>query len=162
MATTITQILNEWANLGVFSYVIPGLLIFAVVFGILQKSKIFGDKNKGVNAIIAAAVGLLALQFDFVSTFFANIFPRFGVALAAFIVLIILAGLFFDKDKDRSTMYTIGIVLGAAVILWALSSWNFWGNGWGLGYWFENNFWAIIIGVVIIVAIALVVKEKSE
>ena len=46
-ANTITNILNTWADLGVFAYVLPFLMIFAVVFGILSKTEILG-KNKGV------------------------------------------------------------------------------------------------------------------
>jgi len=70
MVTTITGVLNVWNNMGVFSYVIPFLLIFAVVFAILKKTGILGDDNDGILAIIAVAIGLLSLQFDFVSKFF--------------------------------------------------------------------------------------------
>ena len=89
MVTTVTDVLNVWNDLGVFSYVIPFLLIFAVVYAILDKSKILGD-NTTIGAIVAAAIGLLALQFDFVPEFFAVIFPRFGIGISIFIVLIII------------------------------------------------------------------------
>ena len=42
MVVSITDVLNTWADLGVFSYVIPFLLIFAVVYAILEKTKILG------------------------------------------------------------------------------------------------------------------------
>jgi len=90
LSMTVTDVLNTWDQYGVFSYVIPFLIIFAVVFGILQKSKIFGteEKAKGINAILGLAIGLAALQFDFVSTFFATIFPRFGVGIAILLIFI--------------------------------------------------------------------------
>ena len=66
------------------------MLIFALVFGILIKTQIFKD-NKAVNGIIALAVAFMALQFDFVPTFFAQIFPRLGIGLA------IILGIFFAK-----------------------------------------------------------------
>ena len=82
---TITDILNQWDQIGVFTYVIPFLLIFAVVFAMLQKTRVLGD-NRTVQGIVGVSIGLLALQFDFVSTFFAEIFPRFGVGLAIFLI----------------------------------------------------------------------------
>ena len=98
MAVTVTDILNQWNQIGVFSYVIPFLLIFAVIFAILQKTKILTGEheNKGLLAIISIAVSLLALQFDMVSIFFAVIFPRFGIGLSIFLVLLILLGFFYD------------------------------------------------------------------
>ena len=32
---TIQDILIEWENMGIFEYVLPALLIFAIIFGIL-------------------------------------------------------------------------------------------------------------------------------
>ena len=160
IGTSIADILNQWDAMGIFSYALPFLLLFAVVFGILEKSKIFakdGTSNKGVDAIIALAIALLSLQFDFVSTFFATIFPRFGVGIAIFLVLILLAGLFYKEQNDRKTFFTIGMIIAAAVILWAITSWNFWGDPFGISWWFEEYFWAIVIGILIIVGIGAVI-----
>lgn len=143
MATGITEVLNEWAGFGVFDYLIPFLLIFAVVYGILAKTKLFDD-NKGVNAIVSIAIGLLALQFDFVSTFYANIFPRFGVGLAVFLVLIIFIGFFLGREH-HGKMKWVGYVVGIGVALWALTSWNHWGDEFGIGFWLREYFWSLII-----------------
>ena len=84
---TITDILNIWADYGVFAYALPFLLIFAIVFGILSKTDILG-KNKGVQATIALAVGLLSLQFDYVTNFYATIFPYAGIGISILLVAI--------------------------------------------------------------------------
>ena len=89
MVTTVTDVLNIWNDLGVFSYIIPFLLIFAVIFAILDKTHILGADNRAIQAIVAVSIGLLSLQFDFVSEFFAIIFPRFGMGIAIFIVLVL-------------------------------------------------------------------------
>jgi hypothetical protein len=53
MVTTITEVLNIWNDIGVFSYVIPFLLIFAVVFAIMDKTKMFSSQGKDNRGIIA-------------------------------------------------------------------------------------------------------------
>ena len=165
MAMTITDVLNNWDSYGVFSYVLPFLIIFAVVFGILQKSKIFGDPKdvKGINAVLSVAIGLTALQFDFVSTFFATIFPRFGVGLSILIVMIIFLGLIFNpaEQHKNTPLKVIGWVVGILVIFWALSSWNFWGDSFGLGFWLQDYFWTIIVVIAIIGGIIAVVKSDK-
>jgi len=50
------NILNRLGDLGFFDYLLPFLIIFAMVFGILTRIEIFKD-NKAVNGIIALSVG---------------------------------------------------------------------------------------------------------
>ena len=162
MATTITDVLNTWNEIGVFSYVIPFLLIFAVVFAILRKTKILGDDNDGILAIISVALGLLSLQFDFVSEFYAIIFPRFGIGLSLFLVLIIFLGFFTPADdKDKGKHSWIGYVVGIGAVIWALDSWGDW-VGFGFGGWFSENFWAIVILLAIIGTIVGVTRKNDD
>ena len=159
-SATITGVLNQWNEMGVFSYVLPFLLIFAVVYAVLSKIKIFED-NKGVNAVIAAAIGLLSLQFDFVSTFFATIFPKFGVGLAILMFILILMGLAY-QGEGKANLKWVGWVAGIGVAIWAIYSWRFWGDELGFGFWIEQNFWALIVLGVIIGAVIAVVKSGGK
>ncbi|MEM4605957.1 MAG: hypothetical protein QW103_02915 [Candidatus Pacearchaeota archaeon] len=144
MVYTITDILNKMNEFGVFSYILPFLLVFAIVFGLLQKTKIFGDENKsrGINAIIALAVAGLSLLFDFVPIFFSNIFPKFGIGLAVFLVLIIVLGFFFNPNDDnkKGPLIWIGWFVALGVVIWALTEWSDMGGfgnfktGWFLEY----------------------------
>jgi len=154
----LADILNRWDEFGVFDYVIPFLLIFAVVFGILQKAKIFGDSSdekqknvKGINAVIAAAIGLLALQFNLVSSFFEVIFPRFGVGLAVFLVLVIAVG-FFAKDEDErnKNIGWVGWIVGLGAVIWAWDSWDHWTSSGSFIVWIQDWFWAIIVILIIV------------
>ncbi|MFH1238333.1 MAG: hypothetical protein ABIH79_00300 [archaeon] len=163
MVTTITDVLNIWNELGVFSYMIPFLLLFAVVFAILEKSKVLGENNKPIMSIVAASVGLLALQFDFVSEFFAVIFPRFGIGISIFLVLIIMIGFFFPGDEDKKKMSWIGWVVGIGVVLWALSEWDQWSSYSGFGGWFQEYFWSLVVlGVLIGVIVWISNPRKKE
>jgi len=130
----LTDVLNYLADFGVFAYLLPFLLIFAVVFGILQKGHILGS-NKGVHSTIAIAVGLLALQYDYVTNFFASIFPYAGIGIAVLLVALILMGLLSgDTGSDWIKYVWFGIgALAFIAILWAsLGDFSFlWGRGVG-------------------------------
>ncbi len=166
--TNLTDFLNNLADYGVFAYLIPFLLIYAVVFGILQKSHIFGDetKSKGVNTIVGLAVAGLAIQFDYVSTFFAEIFPKFGVALAIFIVLVILIGFFYKPEKEgaknQGPFVAVAWVLGVLVVAWALSDWNFAGSSIGVWWYVREYFWVAIVLIAIIGVISTVNGKKAS
>lgn len=169
MAYGITEVLNNLNELGVFSYVLPFLIVFAIVFGILQKTKIFGaeDKVRGINAIIAVGVGLLSLLYDTVPIFFANIFPKFGVGLAIFLVLVISLGFFFigsDGAMDGK-MTWIGWVVGIGVALWALEEFQWFGGfgGGSFGGFLREYFpMLLIVGLIIAGIIAVVGGAKPS
>jgi len=162
MVMTITDVLNTWNEIGVFSYVIPFLLIFAIMFAILKKTKLLGADNDGILAIVAVSVGLLALQFDMVSEFYAIIFPRFGVGISVFLVAIIFIGFFMpDRVANNGVVYKwIGFAVAGVVLLWSFDSWGEWAN-YGLGGWVNENFWALVIAGIVVAVIMGAIKGSG-
>jgi hypothetical protein len=157
---SFSELLMYMEQAGFFAYVLPFLLIFALVFGILTKVKIFGD-NKAVNAVTALAVGLLALQFDFVPLFFSQIFPRLGIGLAIILALLVLVGLFAPSKPEAWTHW---IFFGAAFIVFVVVVVQTFGwLGWGqASLWYYN--WPQILVVALILGLfiwMLVHKPKT-
>ncbi len=151
---SIGDVLNRWADLGVFAYVLPFLMIFALVYGIMDKTKILGE-NKGVNATIALAFGLLALQFDYVSGFYASIFPYAGMGLAVLLIAMILLGLMGDGEKKGNMVWLgIGAVIFLFVLFGALG--DTWWLG-GIGYNLAGAGPALFAILIVIGVLALVV-----
>jgi len=142
-------------NQGFFSYLLPFLLIFSLVYGILLKLDFFKN-NKSINAIIALAVGLMALQFNFVSLFFSDIFPRVGIGLAIILVIMIIMGLFLPNQPwvGYALFGVSAIILGYILF----SSGGFFGSsGSNIGYWLSYN-WPLLAGLIfIIIVIAVIV-----
>jgi hypothetical protein len=140
---SIGDLLASWEQAGVFSYMLPFLLIFALVFGILTRVQVFKD-NRAINGIIALVVGLLALQFDLVPIFFSEVFPRLGVALSVILALLILVGLFVDPDNKAVGYGLLGIALIIFIIVIVQTAgWVGWQSGF---FWYDN--WPAILGVL--------------
>jgi len=166
MAQPIGLILQQWADLGIFYYVLPGLLVFALVFAILQKAKIFGDgkESKGINAIIAGAVALMSLQFDAVPVFFQIIFPKVGIGLSLILAAMILVGLFVDFKTENgkrtgaaTIFFGIGGIIFIVILLQSLGDYSWW-----TGSWWQENISAIVAGIIILIFIGIVVNSGSE
>ncbi|RLG12475.1 hypothetical protein DRN73_02365 [Candidatus Pacearchaeota archaeon] len=143
------------ASQGFFSYLLPFLLIFSIVYGILLKLDFFKN-NKSINAIIALAVGLMALQFDYVPAFFSDIFPRVGIGLAIILVILIILGLFLpNKDWAAYILFGVGILITLYIIFSTEGFFGFFSSN--IGYWLSYN-WPLIAGLVfIIIVIAVIV-----
>lgn len=161
----IGDTLNNLAQAGFFSYVLPFLLIFALVFGILTRMGLFKE-NKAVTAIIALAVGLMAITQPIVPQFFSQIFPNLGIGLSIILVILILIGLFTDPTKP-GLMYTLlGISALVAIVVIAQSSGTTGSNIW---QWIQDNIGSslgtILILVFAVIVVAAVInhgKPKKE
>lgn len=167
----IGDLLNDWEAAGVFSYMLPFLLIFALIFGLLSKLNFFGSpqdpsKGKTVNAIIAIAVSLMALQFDVVSVFFANIFPRMGIGLSIILVILILGGLFIPTNKENNWfLVAISVIIFIMIASIVINSLDSTGVNIGIPPWIEqiwNQYGSIIIFVIIIIVVVAVTTSQGK
>ncbi len=164
-SSAIGDVLDQWAAAGVFDYMLPFLLIFSLVFGILSQINIFKEqKNRAINAIIALVVALMALQFGFVSNFFSEIFPRLGIGLVVLLVVMVLIGLF----APNRTWVTYTLFAAAAIILIVVLA-----NTANATQWFSSGFlaginwqnllpWIVLITLVAVVVASSFKKEKPQ
>jgi hypothetical protein len=163
MAQPIGVILQDLADMDVFFYVLPFLLIFALVFAILQKINILGGKAsdaKGINAVIAIAVGLMSLQFDSVSMFFQVIFPKVGIGLSVLLMIIIFVGFFIDFKEFKGPA-NIFMGVGAVIAIWILLS-SISDYSWWTGSFWANNISAIVALIIVIIFVAVVVGSGPK
>ena len=157
--------MNSMEQMGFFFYVIPFLIIFAIVFAILEKSKWLGE-NKPVQIIISVGVGLLSIQFGLIQDFFNNIFPKMGVGLAILLVFLIIMGFFVKFDEKKTQFKVMGFVIVAGVLIWTAMDWGLFGGGYG-----SRGFLAtlddrlpelIIAGLAIALFIAVIKYKGTE
>lgn len=162
MAFSIEQLFYQWEAIGVFQWVLPFLLIFAVVFGVLSATNILGG-NKGVHVVIALAIGLLALRIQLVQAFFTELFPRFAIGLAVLLVVVILVGLFIPDEHKKGWLIglaIVGVLIGVGVIIATFDTFAWFDS------FFWQEYWGVIIGgvllVLLIVFMAIPIKKAES
>ena len=156
----IGTILLQWQSAGIFEYVLPFLLIFAIVFGILEASKISFTKERKLNVIIALVVGLLAVGYTSrmnfsVGQFLQEIFPRLGVGIAVLLVILILVGVFVGEDIQKYVnwgLLAIAFIIAIVVITKSFDTFGWYSNG---AY---GDYVGWIIGAVLLLGIIIAVS----
>ncbi len=161
MAADIGFVLSTWQQLGVFEFILPFMLIFAISFGILTRAKIFGEQ-KAVNSIIAFALAGLAISFSQVRLFFGSISGNLAMGIVVLLAVLILIGLFVDINDTSNTgwrngLAAFGVVVALIVILVALSN-----NGMVIGYGWWNLYWPHIIVAIVVVGSIIAVIATSK
>jgi len=110
--------------------ILPFLLVFTVVFAILQKTEILGKGKKQVDAIIGLVAGLLVISFASATGLIIQIIPFLAVALVVILVFMILVGSFHSKgDFFGSGMKTFMMVLAfiavAIAVVYLTGFWQY-------------------------------------
>jgi len=147
---------------------LPFLLVFVLVFAILQKSKILGDGKAQVDAIVGMVVGLILIGASGPRDIIVGIMPWMAVGIAVILVFFVLYG-FVAGDLSGSNMpnslkYVFGGLAGVftiGVVLFVSGLWeNIWDSFGGASeVWMNVVMVAVILGVV---AVAVFGNKNSE
>ena len=145
---------------GFFDVILPFLLVFTVVFGLLEKTKIFGTEDKkpkkNIDSMVAFAVGLFFVLATKLVDVLKEALPQITMVLIALIAFMLLVGSMssgekeFSFEKQKGWMIFLGILMFIAVILIGL---NAFGKLEGIWDWTKGNWNSPIGGTIILIAI---------
>ena len=160
-AFDLQTLIGYWQDFGVFSVALPFLLIFTVVFAVLQNAKIFGDDKK-VHAIIALVIGLISVTNEFVMAKINAFLPNVSLLIVIILMFLLLVGALSGSLASISAKWAMGIA--GVFVLWALIA-DFVGPNIGLSNWwygFSNEAKATAIFIAIIVAVVALFAFGGE
>ncbi len=142
---------------------LPFLLVFVVVFAILQKTKVLGEGKKQIDAIVSLVIGLIVVSFGYATNIIISLIPFLAVAVVIIFVFLILYGMVFHGEEfkmEGGLRKGLGALAGIAVLIAVLIStgaWDYIADTWITGG--EGN--AVLTNavfiIIIIAAIAVVV-----
>jgi hypothetical protein len=109
MATTIfsSPIFNE--------IIWPFVLVFVLLFAILDKTKLLGDGKKQINAIVSLVIALIVVSFAKATGIIVNLMPFLAVMVVIVLVFYIMMG-FIWNDKEGFSVPK-GVKIGGAIIV---------------------------------------------
>jgi len=147
---------------------LPFLLVFVVVFAILQKSKILGEEKAQIDAIVALVIGLILIGVPGPRDIIVGLMPWMAVGVAVILVFLILYG-FVAGDLSKAPDWmkiTFGILAGLftiGVVLYVS------GLGQNIINWFSRSgsseIWVNVVMILLIVgamAVAIVSGKKKK
>ena len=109
MPTTLGSAINFLQDFGFFDVILPFLLVFTIVFGILEKTRIFGVEKingveypkKAINSMIAFVIGFFVVAAREVVQSLQVSLPQVILVLIVLVSFMMLAGSFMS-DKEFS------------------------------------------------------------
>ncbi len=144
----VFQTLSNW---GLFDVILPFILIFTIVFAVLQKTKILGEKSKNFNMVISLVMGMSVVvphvlwgSGDPTSIYLSNGFvdvvnvinhalPQVSTILVAILMVLLIFGIWGSKVKLGSNSLSgiialfafasVVYIFGSAAGWWILPNW---------------------------------------
>ena len=154
-------------------FILPFLLIFTIVFAILEKTNVLGKEKTQINAIVAFVIGILFVSVAYPKMVVANMILFLTVALIITFVVMLLIGFVIGGDPSipfgdggtKALRWVVGIVIVLAVTIatvWATGMKfsvieSLFLQGWSKAFWTNLLFVVVIAG-----ALALVIKGGSS
>lgn len=137
MASQFREVIDFLNNIGIFDVVLPFLLVFTVVFALLERTKVFGVEEiegkkytkKNLNSVAAFVIAFLVVASSRLVEIITEVSSKFVVLLFLIVLFLLLVGSFFkeesygvflEKGGWRSTFMIIVFVGLAFIFLDAL------------------------------------------
>lgn len=177
MASTLSGVVEFLTRFGLFDVILPFLLVFTIVFAILEKTKILGtegtDKKNpksNINAMVAFVFGLMFIAATQLVKALNVALPYIVVLLVAFICILLLVAAFYKDEefdffnhygKFKTPILVFVIACVFAAFLYALG----WLNpaiAWISNNWNSTAAAAVFFGILMLVLIGFIVKSPKE
>nr|MBC8443979.1 hypothetical protein [Candidatus Woesearchaeota archaeon] len=103
MVSTFRGVLEFFQDLGVYDVILPFLLIFTIVFAILEKAKVFGTEEidgtkytkKNLNAMASFVISFLVIASSQLVEIITTVSSQMVILLLLSIFFLILIGSFY-------------------------------------------------------------------
>lgn len=132
MATPFRDVMNFFGNIGIFDVVLPFLLVFTVVFALLERTKVFGVEKidgkdyskKNLNSAAAFVISFLVVASSQLVEVIVKVSSQFVVILFLIVLFLLLIGSFFKEEPHAfflekggwRTTFMIIVFVGLAFI----------------------------------------------
>lgn len=160
---TLETILQHWI---LTDFVYPFLLMFFIVFAILEKTKLLGGEKKQLNAMVAFVIGLIFVSAVYPKVVVGDLILFLTISIVVVFVFLLLWGFVWGEEvkfNKEPLKYAAGGFMFLAVAVALLSILGLWGGIYDfLVDKISKEFWTNAIFILVIVgALAAVLKTTK-
>lgn len=145
--------------------IFPFLLMFVLIFAILERIKVLGEGKRQINAIISLVIALLFVSFSKAVGIVINLMPFLGVMVVIILVFMILFG-FIWAEKDEFKVPQKVKIIGGLIVFIALAVTfliitGYWDKILDIFVKGDTISSTVIMIIVVIAAVAVVLSAKK-
>jgi hypothetical protein len=181
--SVLGNVIAFFDRLGVYDVVLPFLLVFTVVYGIMERSKVFGTQGgkegeegstkKNLNAMVAFVIGFLVVASSKIVEAISRVSSQMVILLLLGMFFIMAVGFFYTKEEwekhdlgwPKHAFIVLMFVSLVAIFLGAIrmdsgQTWLEYGVNWISYYWDSAAIASIILIIGIIIFMKYITNEE--
>jgi hypothetical protein len=158
----LREIVEGSQDAGVFDVLLPFLLVFAVVFAVLQKIQLFGTEAKGkkVDGVVSLIMAAFLVSQTELVGILQGFLPRISMVIVVLLMLLLVVGVFTRNSDWQQGMLLVGVIIAIGLVIWAIGA----SAGWDVPFVeqiTEQDIAVLLMVGVFVLVIYLIVKEPS-
>ncbi|MFH1455883.1 MAG: hypothetical protein ABIF40_02950 [archaeon] len=123
MAIDLTNYIISLESMGFFDVALPFLLVFVLIFGILEKIQLFGTRSGQINIVIGIIIAFFVIKTGEVVEIMNMFLPKVSLAVLVLVMGLMIIGIFgLRAEGFKGYPLFIGVLASVGAIIWALSS----------------------------------------
>lgn len=176
MASPFRDVIIFFEEIGLYDVVLPFLLVFTIVFAILEKTRVFGTETingkeypkKNLNAVTAFVMAFFVIASSKLVEIITTVSSYTVILLMLSILFLLLVGSFMKEGEggflQGNWNYFFMIIMFAGIVLIFIYALGWWDVMWGF-FRFETGgevVGSIILLVIIVLFIWYIVKGETN
>ncbi|MBW6462458.1 MAG: hypothetical protein K0B07_05435 [DPANN group archaeon] len=118
-------LIGNMNTIGFYDFFLPFILFVAIIFGLLQKNKVFGETDtKGIDGVVAMSVSFFVINYTAIGLYFSTLFAIGATIIGAILVGVIILGMvgidiggLLDEENNKKMRLPIVAATGVVVII---------------------------------------------
>jgi len=174
MVQTFTELFQFMNSLDVLNSLMPFLLVFTIVFAILQKSNIFGAGKKNINVVIALIMGLAVVlphilyggygtnyismggtQVPDAVNIINSSLPQVSIVIVALIMVLLMLGIFGFQAGWVGGIQGWTVIVSLGIVLYIFGNSAGWWNMPGSLYFLSDP--ALQTGLIVLLVFGIII-----
>ncbi len=111
----LQQTIRDLEAAGFYQVLLPFILVFTVIFAVLQKVKLFGPSSKNINVVIAVLIAFFTIRASAVIVLINQFLPKVSAIVLVVMMLLLVLGI-FGTSAEGWTGWPFFLAVLASVI----------------------------------------------
>lgn len=119
----LTGALATLDKIGFYEVALPFILIFTIIFAVLEKIHLFGEDTKNFNVIVALVIALFTIRVKGVVMMMNSFLPKVSMLVLVILMVLLIWGIFGAKGETMTGgWFFVAMILSVGGLIWAVVS----------------------------------------